>query len=917
MITAGLVALGCLLAPGGVTVVREWRFDRDGDLQGWLPNGHLTDVSVAGGRLRCRTTDWDPFFTSVPFEFAARPWQQIELRLSASAPGEGEIFWSGTLEGEHGGFSGGKSTRFVVRGGGLETIRLEPFWQAEGRIVHLRLDLYADAEFAIESIRIIEPPVAEPVEERSWRFAGLPGGWSLHDLTPQPGEGLTLDVDHPRGRLQSPPLALEAAAEHWLVLRLSSRGATQAEVLWAADALNGLQRLRFGLRSDGRSHVYNLDLGGEPNWQGNILALALQPSNVAGAEVTVESITIQDEPGGEADLELQYFGHAEAVNRVGSDCWLTARLLNHGAEAARGLDWSLDLPAGVTLVRQERAPEPVFEFEYPVSLRLRVVAERPVDDGATFRYRLPGGPELSARMRLQITPALGLPAAEVVPPPRPAATDYRIGSYYFPGWGDPTRWEPIDRVAPIRRPVLGWYDEALPEVADWQIKWALEHGVSFFLVDWYWSQGNRHLEHWLHDAFFQSRYHDQFEWAIMWANHNAPDTHSVEDWRAVTAYWIEHYLHRDDYLRIDGKPAVFIWAPSNIRRDVGGSEQAAALYAMSQEMAREAGLPGIYFVSMNAQGRAAFAQLREEGYQAATSYHGWFGAPQVADDPRYFPFSLVVDQSPAGWAQWRAEAEAGGLRYLPIADSGWDARPWHGNDTLVIHDRTVDEFERLLRAAKTYLDEQDEKLLILGPWNEWGEGSYLEPCLEYGFGMLQAIRRVFGRDPAPPIEVTPVDVGLGPYDFPDFGAAPRTAWDFADSSQGWGAMMGLGQVAIVDGALQATSASGDPAFAGPAMNVLARSFSHLVVRMKLERPEPGADRLQVFWTTSTRGTSEATSFSVEARADGQWHTYVLPLADKVTWRGMIRSFRLDPCSTVGTRISIDRIELTNDPPAAD
>ena len=30
---------------------------------------------------------------------------------------------------------------------------------------------------------------------------------------------------------------------------------------------------------------------------------------------------------------------------------------------------------------------------------------------------------------------------------------------------------------PERKPVLGWYDEASPEVADWQIKWAVEHGI--------------------------------------------------------------------------------------------------------------------------------------------------------------------------------------------------------------------------------------------------------------------------------------------------------------------------------------------------------------------------------------------------------------------------------------------------------
>ena len=30
--------------------------------------------------------------------------------------------------------------------------------------------------------------------------------------------------------------------------------------------------------------------------------------------------------------------------------------------------------------------------------------------------------------------------------------------------------------------------------------------------------------------------------------------------------------------------------------------------------------------------------------------------------------------------------------------------------------------------------------LVIGSWNEWTEGSYLEPCEEYGYQMLEAIR---------------------------------------------------------------------------------------------------------------------------------------------------------------------------------
>jgi hypothetical protein len=196
--------------------------------------------------------------------------------------------------------------------------------------------------------------------------------------------------------------------------------------------------------------------------------------------------------------------------------------------------------------------------------------------------------------------------------------------YYFPGWDTWTRWKPILDF-PERKPVLGWYDEANPECADWQIKWAVEHGVRFFMVDWYWDRGNRLLEHWLHQAYAQARHRHHLQWAIMWANHNPPGSHSREDWRRVTQYWIDHYFAMDQYYRIDDRPAVFIWAPANIRNDLGSSQAAGELYAMSQQMAQQAGYKGIYFVAMSSHESAAqCTQLLNEGYEAFTSYHGFY-----------------------------------------------------------------------------------------------------------------------------------------------------------------------------------------------------------------------------------------------------------------------------------------------------
>jgi hypothetical protein len=48
--------------------------------------------------------------------------------------------------------------------------------------------------------------------------------------------------------------------------------------------------------------------------------------------------------------------------------------------------------------------------------------------------------------------------------------------------------------------------------------------------------------------------------------------------------------------------------------------------------------------------------------------------------------------------------------------------------------------------------------------NEWGEGHYIMPHREYGFGYLDAIRGVFTDAPEPHADILPEEIGLGPYD---------------------------------------------------------------------------------------------------------------------------------------------------------
>lgn len=60
---------------------------------------------------------------------------------------------------------------------------------------------------------------------------------------------------------------------------------------------------------------------------------------------------------------------------------------------------------------------------------------------------------------------------------------------------------------------------------------------------------------------------------------------------------------------------------------------------------------------------------------------------------------------------------------------------------------TPQNFKRALKAIRTWLNDRpaNQQIITINAWNEWTEGSYLEPDTEHRFGYLEAIQTVFPR----------------------------------------------------------------------------------------------------------------------------------------------------------------------------
>lgn len=358
---------------------------------------------------------------------------------------------------------------------------------------------------------------------------------------------------------------------------------------------------------------------------------------------------------------------------------------------------------------------------------------------------------------------------------QPAEAAYDVAAYVWPSchhdkrfgdmlWPEGTgEWEIIKKGNPRfeghyqpKQPLWGYGLDDDPQVMERWIDAATDHGVNVFIFDWYWFDDGPFLESSINNGFLKAKNNEQMKFYLMWANHDVKRNYwnvhrykddtsllwdgavDLENFKIIVERVIRQYFKKPNYYMIDHKPVFSIFSLQNLIEGLDGIENAVAALDYFREETKKAGFPGLHIqlIGFGAPGEDQLEQIERLGVNSITKYN--WGGPHRED---YLHWAM---ESRERREQWDAALS---IPYFPNASIGWDDTPRFPHKEakdMVHYNKSPEGFAASMQKAREYCDNHPDqtKLITVFSWNEWIEGGYLLPDMKYGFGYLNAVKRV-------------------------------------------------------------------------------------------------------------------------------------------------------------------------------
>ena len=284
-----------------------------------------------------------------------------------------------------------------------------------------------------------------------------------------------------------------------------------------------------------------------------------------------------------------------------------------------------------------------------------------------------------------------------------------------------------------------------------QVELAKKHKIYGFVFYYYWFSGKRLLEKPL-DLLLEHKEID-FPFALCWANENWTRTwDGLEKEVLIEQRYmsedpqnfikdLKKYVTDDRYIRIEDKPLIMVYNPSAI-------PNFKEMCSLWRKTAREVGIGEIVIWSKTEIGNPSYINTDFVDGEFDFAPHGFYlpndqitGIKAASNIVNYS--KLVNNLSDTYKNHYPLKL------FSYSVTMGWDNAARRKNGFKIYYHYSLEAFYSWLIIAINKIQENgfSNSFLLINAWNEWGEGTYLEPDQKYGYANINTLSRAICKIP--------------------------------------------------------------------------------------------------------------------------------------------------------------------------
>lgn len=292
---------------------------------------------------------------------------------------------------------------------------------------------------------------------------------------------------------------------------------------------------------------------------------------------------------------------------------------------------------------------------------------------------------------------------------------------------------------------IGYYTLDNVETIKKQVILARQHGIYGFCFYYYWFSGKRLMKKPI-DLFLDGSI--DFPFCLCWANENWTrrwdgknqdiliEQKYEKDDPVKFIRDIKKYLLDKRYIRVDGRPVIMVYEPDSI-------PDFEKVVDEWREEARKIGIGEILIWSKSTIQRniSENAEYVDAEFDFAPVGHGTYlmgEQIEVNKQHCYFDYAKTVDDL----AEKRIYYNHVPLKpFYYSCTMGWDNSARKKNDYWVLGNYSPEKFydwlSLIIEETKRRFP-KDKRFVFINAWNEWAEGTYLEPDKKFGYTNINA-----------------------------------------------------------------------------------------------------------------------------------------------------------------------------------